>query len=125
MKKIGVTVIAVLIVCAGFGQTSNNHQSTLDSVSTIVIHYLQAKQSDSIYALAGEMFKSKISAADFKSISENQVFPLNDFKNVTYVSTMNGINKYKVAGTPDLQLFISLDKDNKLETFLLQPFSDN
>jgi hypothetical protein len=33
MKKIGVTVIAVLIVCAGFGQTSNNHQSTLDSVS--------------------------------------------------------------------------------------------
>ena len=90
----------------------------------IVIHYLQTKQTNSIYALAGENFKSKISAADFKSISETQVFPLNNFQNVTYVSTTNGINKYKVAGTPDLQLLIGLDKENKLETFLIQGYSE-
>jgi len=55
----------------------------------------------------------------------NQVFPLNDFKNVTFVKTVEGINKYKVDGSPELQLLIGLDKDNKLETFLIQAFSDN
>ena len=67
-----------------------------------MIHYLQAKQADSIYALAGERFKSRLTAENFKSILEKQVFPLNDFQNVTYVSTTNGINTHKVACTPDL-----------------------
>ena len=125
MKKTFTGIITILIMHAGFGQVSNTSQTTLDSISAIVIHYMQVKQADSIYALAGEQFKSQLSAATFKSISETQVFPLNDFKSVTYVSTTNGINKYKIAGTPDLQMFIGLDKENKLETFLIQPYSGN
>jgi len=125
MKKIFFSIITVLIMHAGFSQVNNPSQTILDSISSIVIHYMKAKQADSIYALAGEVFRSKISAADFKSIADTQVFPLNDFKNVTYVHTANGISKYKVAGTPDLQLLIGLDKENKLETFLIQPYSDN
>ena len=109
----------------GFSQVNNSNQSTLNSVSKIVIHYLQTKQSDSIYALAGESFKSQLSAENFRSISQNQVFPLNNFSNTTYVNTTNGINKYKVSGTPDLQLLIGLDKENKLQTLLIQPFSNN
>lgn len=50
---------------------------------------------------------------------------MNNFQNVTYISTTNGVNKYKVAGTPDLQLLIGLDEKNKLETLLIQPFSGN
>ena len=119
------SLIIVLVVHIGFGQTNNAYKSTLDSVSKIVIHYLQTKQSDSIYALAGANFKSQLTAESFKSISENQVYPLNDFQHVTYLNTANGINKYKIDGTPDLQLLISLDKNNKLETFLIQPFSNN
>src|SRR5205809_8120814 len=105
-----------------FSQTTSSNQTTLDSVSKVVIHYLQTKQTDSIYALAGERFKSQLSAENFKSIAENNVFPLNDFQHVSYVSTTNGIDKYKVAGTPDLQLLIGLDKENKLETFLIKGF---
>jgi hypothetical protein len=120
MKKIGFTIITVLMMQAGFSQTNNGNQTTLDSISKVVIHYLQAKQADSIYALAGEHFKSQLTAENFKSISEKQVFPLNDFQNVTYVSTTNGINTYKVAGTPDLQLLIGLDDKNKLETLLIK-----
>ena len=125
MKKFVFAFIAIITMHTGFSQTNNTYQTTLDSISKIVIHYMQAKQAGSIYALAGEDFKSHLSAEDFKSISENKVFPLNDFQHVTYVSTTNGINKYKVAGSPDLQLLISLDKENKLETLLIQPFSDN
>ena len=125
MKKILFILIAILVIHTGFSQTNDAYQTTLDSISKIVIHYMQTKQADSIYSLAGERFKAQLTAENFKSISENNVFPLNDFLHVTYVNTTNGINKYKVAGTPDLQLLIGLDKENKLETLLIQPFSDN
>lgn len=123
MKKIASILVAVVITHAGFGQT-NTPVSTLDSMSAVVIHYMQAKQADSLYALAGANFRSKLSAADFKSIAEKQVFLINDFQHVTFVSTTNGINKYKVEGTPELQLLIGLDAANKLETFLIQPYSN-
>ncbi len=125
MKKFVFTVIVALIMHTAFSQTNNAYQVKLDSVSAIVIHYMQAKQADSIYALAGENFKNHLSKENFKSISENQIFPINDFQHVSFISTTNGINKYKLAGSPDLQLLISLDKDDKLETLLIQPFSNN
>ena len=125
MKKIAFILVTIVITHTAFGQTNNSNQKTLDSISAVVIHYLQTKQTDSIYALAGERFRGQLSAENFKSISENQVFPLNDFQHVTFVSTTNGINKYKVTGSPDLQLLIGLDKENKLETFLIKAFSDN
>jgi len=125
MKKVFFTVITILIMHTGFSQINNSYQNTLDSVSKIVIHYLQTKQSDSIYALAGKDFKSHLSAETFRSVSQNQVFPLNNFTNTKYINTTNGINKYKVSGTPELQLLIGLDKENKLQTLLIQPFSNN
>ncbi len=125
MKKFLFTIIMFLIIHAGFSQTSMGYQSKLDSVSKMVIHYLQTKQTDSIYALAGEQFRNQIDAKNFNSVLDNQIYPLNDFQHITYVNVTNGINKYKIAGTPELQLLISIDKDNKLETFLIQPFSDN
>jgi hypothetical protein len=125
MKKIALILVTIVITHTAFSQTNNTNQKTLDSISAVVIHYLQTKQTDSIYALAGERFRGQLSAENFKSISENQVFPLNDFQHVTFVSTTNGINKYKVTGSPDLQLLIGLDKENKLETFLIKAFSDN
>ena len=124
MKKVAFTIIAVLIMQAAFSQTNSGNQTTLDSIAKVVIHYLQAKQADSIYALAGERFKSQLTAENFKSISEKQVFPLNDFQHVTYVSTANGVNTYKVAGTPDLQLLVGLDDKNKLETLLVKSDSN-
>ena len=125
MKKAAFIIVIILTVHTCFSQQQNSYQAKLDSISKIVIHYFQAKQSDSIYALAGQNFKSRITEEDFKSVSQNQVFPVSNFQNVMYVSTTNGINKYKVSGASDLQLLISLDKENKLETLLIQPFSNN
>ena len=122
MKKCIVTIVAVMIMHVGFSQANN---MVLDSVAAITIHYLQTKQADSIYALAGVDFKNTLTAEKFKAIAEGQVFPLNDFKKVTYINTTNSIKKYKVEGAPELQLLIGLDSENKLQTFLIQPFSNN
>lgn len=125
MKKAIFIFIGVLFIQSGFSQIADTSKSILDSISLKVIYYLENKQPDSIYSLAGENFRNHITKEDFKSISENQIFPINNFHNVTYVKTLNGINKYKVAGSPELQLLISLDKENKIETFLIQPYSEN
>jgi hypothetical protein len=122
MKKTTSILFTVFAIQFGYSQIGIPKNIT-DSVSIQVIHYLQNKQADSIYNVAGEKFKSQIPGADFKSIAENQVFPLNNFQNVSFVKTVNGVNKYKVEGSPELQLLISLDKENKLETFLIQPFN--
>lgn len=123
MKKFYIMLIMVISMHTVFSQNAN--QKTLDSVSQKTIYYLQQKQADSIYALAGAKFKNQLAQPDFKSIMEGQVFRLSDFKTVAFVKTTNAINKYKVSGSPELQLLIGLDADNKLETFLIQPFSDN
>ena len=125
MKKVIFIFIGVLFIQSGFTQAANTSKSILDSISLKVIYYLENKQPDSIYSLAGENFRNHLTKEDFKSISENQIFPINNFQDVTFVKTLNGINKYKVAGSPELQLLISLDKDNKIETFLIQPYSEN
>ncbi len=124
MKKITFAIIAILIINKGYSQVNIANQNTLDSISKIAIHYLQAKQTDSLYSLAGEHFRNQLTAENFKSIANNQVFPLNNFQKVTFISTENGVNIYKVEGTPTLKLLISLDEKNKLETFLVKPFTD-
>ena len=107
-----------------FSQQSASNSLT-DSISMKVIHYLQVKQADSIYAMAGANFKNALSQEKFESVVNEQLLPLNDFKQVSFVKTISGINKYKVEGTPQLQLLVGLDKSNLLQTFLVQPFSEN
>ncbi len=121
MKKTISLLLTFFTIQFSFCQTGIPKNIT-DSISLEVIHYLQTKQADSIYNLAGEKFRNQIPKAEFENISENQVFPLNNFQNVSFVKTVNGINKYKVEGSPELQMLIGLDKENMLETFLIQPF---
>jgi hypothetical protein len=125
MKKTIVIFIGVLFIQSGFTRATNTSKNILDFISLKVIYYLQNKQADSIYSITGQNFRNHITKDDFKSISENQIFPINNFQNVTYVKTLNEINKYKVAGSPELQLLIGIDKENKIETLLIQPYSEN
>lgn len=93
-----------------------------DSIALKVISFLKAKQPDSVYLLTGKAFREKITAENFNSITNSKIFPLTDFKNVKYISSTQGINKYRVEGTPALQLLIGLDADDKIDTLLIQEF---
>ena len=122
MRRIHLFITFLLFSFIAQSQTVPG--SLTDSISLKVIHYLQVQQPDSIYNLVGKNFRDKISQENFKAICVNQLFPLNDFKNVVYVSNNGGINKYKVSGAPDLQLLIGLNSDKKIETFLVQPYAE-
>ena len=125
MKFIFVLITVLFFTTGISAQARALASKKLDSVSQKVIVYLQHKQPDSIYAMAGKVFRDKITAENFNAISTNQIFPINSFADVKYIGTTRQINKYKVEGMPPLQLLIGLDADDKLETLLIQPFSEN
>lgn len=125
MKKIFIILISFIIITKVDAQTKTLLQLKTDSTGNKVIQCLRDHQPDSIYLMAGKTFKQNISQENFKSISENQLFPINDFKNVVFVKTENGINKYKVSGNPELQLLVGLDAKYEIETLLIQPYSED
>ena len=125
MKKAALLLFLAVPILQASAQLAPADRQVLDSVSGRVIHYLQQKQADSIYSLAGENFRKQLSAADFRNILEGQVYPLNDFGKVSFVKNIQSVNKYRVEGSPELQLLIGLDADHRLETFLIQPYQDD
>ena len=125
MKTIVVNFALLMLVANIQAQTKTPRQLKTDSVSNKVIEYLGNHQSDSIYEMCGDNFKSHISKENFENISKNQLYPINDYKKVTFIKTINGINKYRIVGQPDLQLLVGLDADFKIETLLIQPFAED
>lgn len=124
MKAI-ISVIAFCFIAAGaVAQQGPSPRVKLDSVSALVISYLKARQADSVYSMTGKAFRDQLTREKFMEISSSQIFPLNDFSDVTFHSNSLGINKYRVEGTPPLQLLVSIDKDDKIETLLIQGFSE-
>lgn len=122
-------IILFILLSAGFCINANAQAKTVselktDSIGNKVIQYLANHQSDSLYNITGSKFREKIVKADFKNICENQLYVINDFKKVAFEKTIGGINKYKVEGSPELQLLVGLDSEFKLETLLIQPYSE-
>jgi hypothetical protein len=117
-----VLLIYTLLVFFGTAASGQEPSKKTDSIARKVIGFLRAKQPDSVYMLTGKAFRDKITAENFSSITTTKIFPLTDFKTVKYISTTQNINKYRVEGTPALQLLVGLDADDKINTLLIQEF---
>lgn len=125
MKKVIIILLGFSFFTCANAQTKTIAELKTDSIGNKVIQYLADHQADSLYDITGSKFQEKISRESFKDISENQLFVINDFKKVSFVKTVNGINKYKVEGSPELQLLVGLDSEFKIETLLIQPYSED
>jgi|SRR6185437_949936 len=125
MKAIVAHIVIFMLVANIQAQTKTIKQLKTDSIGNKVIEYLANHQTDSIYRMCGDNFKSHISQENFENVSKNQLYLINDYKKVSFINTINGINKYKVSGKPDLQLLVGLDADFKIETLLIQPFAED
>lgn len=96
-----------------------------DSVSRLVRQYFNERSPEKIYALTGEGFRKMIAAETFRRIGENQLLPLGSMEQPVYEKITGDVVKYKVKFTEaTLSLFISLDDQDKISTFLFQPYVD-
>jgi CubicO group peptidase (beta-lactamase class C family) len=115
-----------MIVCvSGLSASAQSiQQHKTDSVLQLVKQYFNLKQADGIYELAGEAFHKEMSAETFRYVAANQLFPVGEIKESSLISFVNDkVATYKlVCEAVTLQLLMSLDRKDKLELFLFQPF---
>lgn len=121
IKRIFSVVAGAVITVTAIAQ--NGQKEKIDAVKDKVIQFFNAQQSDSLYAMAGTNFRKQLSAATFKSVCDNNLFPLGTFKTAEFESLDKGVAKYKSSfDAAILSMYISLDSAGKLETFLFQPY---
>lgn len=127
MKTFKQVIIATLCLLSVSASAQSIQQRKNDSVFTLVYKYFNERQAESIYTLAGELFKKQLSPETFKRIADQQLFPLGPIRQSSLISFQNNkLSTYKLdfdSGT--LQLLMTLDKDDKLELFLFQPYKES
>jgi CubicO group peptidase (beta-lactamase class C family) len=97
----------------------------VDAMKNRVIKFFNAKDADSLYALAGEEFKKQLSAEKFNEVCDNNLFPLGNIQSAELVKFEKGRAKYKTIFDQGLfSMFISLDETDKLQGFLFQPYKE-
>ncbi len=115
----------MLTVCFVYltATAQNTQKEKIEAAKDKVIKYFNAQQPDSLYTMAGVAFKKQLSAETFKSICNNNLFPLGTFKTAEFETLEKGVAKYKATfDGAILSMYLSLDSADKMETFLFQPY---
>ncbi|MDB5149932.1 MAG: class beta-lactamase-related serine hydrolase [Mucilaginibacter sp.] len=118
--------LVLFLFISGMTFAQSHQQYKTDSVFVLVKKFFNAKQADSIYTLTGPNFRQAVSEGQFRHLTEQQLFPLNDIKGSSVISFVNNkVSTYKlVFQSVTLQLLMSLDAGNQIELFLFQPYKD-
>ncbi len=97
----------------------------VEAMKVKVIKFFNVQNADSLYSLAGEAFKKQLSAEKFNEVCDNNLFPLGNIQSAELVKFEKGTAKYKTTFDQGVfSMFISLDKADKLQVFLFQPYRE-
>ncbi len=100
-----------------------SQQQKTDVIKDKVVQFFNIQNSDSLYSLAGENFKKILSAEKFKNVCDNNLFPLGIISKTEFEKFDNGVCKYKTTFEwATISMFLGLDEEGKLYTFLFQPY---
>jgi CubicO group peptidase (beta-lactamase class C family) len=120
MKRLFYLIVSFcsLTVLAQDGQ-----KERIDVVQVKLVQFFNAQNIDSLYGLTGTGFKKNLTAATFKTVCENNLFPLGNIRASEFEKIDKGVSKYKATfETAILSMYLSLDEDGLLSTFLFQPY---
>ncbi|MFN8251536.1 MAG: serine hydrolase domain-containing protein [Ferruginibacter sp.] len=118
-------ILLAWVLGAGYltAAAQDSQKEKIEAVKVRVVKYFNAYQPDSIYALAGPVFRKQLSAEVFKKVYENNLVPLGILNADEFESMDGRVAKYKAvfaAGT--FSMYLSLDSTGLIETFLFQPY---
>jgi CubicO group peptidase (beta-lactamase class C family) len=118
-------LLILLLVSLSTSCFSQNTREKIDSVCSLLKTYFNNKDATSLYQLTGQAFKKAIPPERFREISSNNLFPLGQMLQAVFEYHREGINKYKAVFTSStLAMYLSLDSESKLETFLFKEYVD-
>jgi len=121
MKRGWIFIAFLLAQCKG--QSQANQQVSIDSVRQLMVTAFNAKNVDQLYALGGEAFHKELSLDNFRQVCQANLFPLGPIKECKLERYRDGMAKYKASfDAVNLTLLLSLDGQNKMQTFLFQQY---
>lgn len=98
---------------------------TTDSISKSIIYLMNAGLWDSAYKATSTSFQKNVPPQTWKNVSK-QLSSLLPFSLPIYDTNLQGVRKYKLqGGGTSFQLLLHLDAELKIETLLLQPYSNH
>ncbi|WP_128547269.1 serine hydrolase [Larkinella soli] len=119
-------LILIFTLLAQLAQAQSGRHLPPDSVASLVRRHYNDRQPDSIYALAGEVFRRQISAEQFRLVTGGLFGQTGRWKSVERRSTAGEVVRYKaVFERAKMDFHLSLDAQGKLHTFLFRPFEED
>ncbi|MCR8561296.1 beta-lactamase family protein [Mucilaginibacter sp. BJC16-A38] len=117
-------IILLLFAMSATASAQTLQQKKVDSVFLLVKLYFNAKNADAVYNLTGDAFQKEVNITNWNTIANQQLFPLGEMKESKLMSFVNNsLATYKVTfNNVTMQVFISLDQKDKLETFIFKPY---
>jgi len=126
MRSKFILSIFILFNLVSLNATAQSiEQRKTDSVFQLVKVQFNAKNTDQLYELTGSNLKRDLIIETFRNICNNQLFVLGEIKESSLISFENNkVATYKLTFSTGqvLQLLMSLDRNDKLEVFLFQPY---
>ncbi len=124
MNRIVCTLLSFLPFFSTVAQEEESKKQINQAVFNKIEYHFNLQETDSIYALAGTKLAQSLSLQAFQTVMTQQMYPLGQIQSAELMSFENNQGTYKLnfISTP-LQLVLSLDDLNKIETFLFQPYA--
>ena len=121
MKKIFFLTLVSFFSLTTYAQ--DMQQKKIELLKTAVIQFINEKNVDSLYSLAGEGFKKQLNAAAFTQFCQNNLFPLGKIKSAVLDTIESGVNKYKTIFELGIFfMYLSIDANGKYEAFGFRPY---
>jgi CubicO group peptidase (beta-lactamase class C family) len=122
-RRVHILLLLLVPALSGLGQQTAREKN--DSVFALIKQYMNAKAADSLYALTGEKFRQQIKWEAFKTITTNNLFPLGNIGETSFIKITDNVSFYKVVyPSTILTLIIGLDSMGKLQAFAFTPYVD-
>lgn len=118
----------LFLAAISYGVKAQAPVTSLEKRTDVVAHkavrLLNEHKADSVYAMAGEAFRSQISPAVWQQVYQKQLINILPIKSLTYLGSESGINKYKLTAGVTLTLNISLEGFDKIGNFSFTPYRE-
>jgi len=86
-------------------------------------NYFNKRLTDSIYMQWSEQAKKAVVKSQLDTLLEKQLYPLGDIQSLSFIKQQGAFSHYKLAfKNTALQLIVSADSTNKVETFYFKPY---
>jgi CubicO group peptidase (beta-lactamase class C family) len=117
MKKI------LLLFILSYTTFAQSNQKKIDSVRVLLEKAYNEKNSTKIFELAGETFQKQLPEAELKKVVNQINAQLGTWKSSEFQKNTDGVANYKgIFEKANQNVFLSLDKQDKIFTFLFQPY---